>query len=130
MMWLVLVGFLSGVIGGMGIGGGAILIPVLTIFMGFSQKTAQTINLLYFIPTAVIALIKHNKNKRIEKTVLTPIILSGVVGCVIGSYIALNIDNAMLKKMFGVFLLVMGLREIWVGKKVSGMKTNSCKQNT
>lgn len=66
-MALIITGFLSGIIGGMGIGGGTILIPIMTIFLGFDQKTAQAVNLIYFIPTAITALTIHIKNKQIEK---------------------------------------------------------------
>lgn len=66
-MALIITGFLSGIIGGMGIGGGTILIPIMTIFLGFDQKTAQAVNLIYFIPTALTALTIHIKNKQIEK---------------------------------------------------------------
>ena len=66
MFYLIIAGIISGIISGMGMGGGIILIPVLTIFLGFSQKVAQGITLLYFIPTAVFALIVHIKNKTIE----------------------------------------------------------------
>ena len=67
-----LAGFLSGIISGMGIGGGAILIPVVTLTMGFGQKEAQFLNLVYFIPTAIAALYKHRKNGNIEKGIIKP----------------------------------------------------------
>ena len=70
-MALIITGFLSGIIGGMGIGGGTILIPIMTIFLGFDQKTAQAVNLIYFIPTAITALTIHIKNKQIEKHFLS-----------------------------------------------------------
>ena len=57
MIYLILAGLVSGIISGMGIGGGIILIPILTIFLGFDQKVAQGITLLYFIPTAIFSLI-------------------------------------------------------------------------
>ena len=66
----IVAGILSGVISGMGIGGGAILIPVLTMILGFGQRQAQFINLVYFIPTALAALYKHNRNGNIENSVL------------------------------------------------------------
>ena len=52
-MILILIGLISGIISGMGIGGGTILIPALTIILSMEQNTAQAINLIYFIPTAV-----------------------------------------------------------------------------
>lgn len=111
MIWLILAGILSGIISGMGIGGGTILIPALTILWGIEQKTAQNINLIYFIPTACIALITHIKNKKVEKSILIVIILGGLVGAVAGSLLALKLDSAFLKKIFGGFLLIMGIIE-------------------
>ena len=79
-MALIITGFLSGIIGGMGIGGGTILIPIMTIFLGFDQKTAQAVNLIYFIPTAITALTIHIKNKQIEKNNLWLLIVFGIIG--------------------------------------------------
>ena len=78
-MALIITGFLSGIIGGMGIGGGTILIPIMTIFLGFDQKTAQAVNLIYFIPTAITALTIHIKNKQIEKNNLWLLIVFGIM---------------------------------------------------
>jgi hypothetical protein len=65
-MLLSLIGFLSGIVSGMGIGGGAILIPALVIFVNPEQHIAQSVNLLFFIPTALMALVIHIRNKRID----------------------------------------------------------------
>lgn len=110
---LILTGLLSGIISGMGIGGGAILIPALTIFLAVSQQQAQNINLIYFIPTAIIALITHAKEKNIEKGFWFKIVIFGIIGAIAGSIIAIKIDAGILKKMFGVFLLIMGLVEFF-----------------
>ena len=62
MMWAAaLIGFLSGIISGMGIGGGTILIPALLFLTDITQQQAQGINLIYFIPTALTALMTHQK---------------------------------------------------------------------
>lgn len=123
MIILFLIGLFSGIISGMGIGGGAILIPALCIFLGFEQKMAQNINLIYFIPTALIALITHSKNGNIEKKGLFKIILFGFVGAFIGSFLAMKLDNSILKKIFGFFLLIMGILEIFKkGKEENGKK--------
>ena len=114
----VLAGFLSGIISGMGIGGGAILIPVLTMLLGFGQRQAQFINLVYFIPTASAALYKHNRNGNIEKGVLKPFVIFGVAGSVVGALFASWAGDGLLKTMFGVFLGVMGIFEI-----IKGIKT-------
>lgn len=116
MLGLVLAGLLSGIISGMGIGGGTILIPALTIIFNIPQKTAQSINLIYFIPTAIIALRTHIKNKRVDMNVTKGIIIFGLIGAIIGSFIALRLDNNILKRLFGIFLLLMGIRELYISK--------------
>ena len=117
-LWYVLVGFLAGIISGMGIGGGAILIPSLTIFLGLGQQQAQHINLLYFIPTAILAIRIHKKNGNIEKSGLRPLILWGALGAVTGALIAVQIDSNYLRKGFAIFLLLMAIYEITKGYKL------------
>ncbi|MCL2236005.1 MAG: TSUP family transporter [Defluviitaleaceae bacterium] len=112
-LWLVLLGVLAGTLGGMGIGGGAILIPALTMFFGASQHAAQNINLLYFIPTAIFAVIVHKKGGRIEGKILPWIIVGGVVGSVAGSLIALNLQAEVLRYIFAGFLFIMGIAEFF-----------------
>ena len=96
-MALITTGFLSGIIGGMGIGGGTILIPIMTIFLGFDQKTAQAVNLIYFIPTAITALTIHVKNRQIEKNNLWLLIVFGIIGTIIGTLCALKLDDTILR---------------------------------
>lgn len=119
MIMLFFTGLISGIISGMGIGGGAILIPILTLFFGMEQKIAQNINLIYFIPTAIIAICIHTKNKNVEKNGLFKIIIFGILGAIIGSIIAINLKGEILKKFFGWFLLFMGLNEIFKKGKVN-----------
>ncbi|WP_317368758.1 TSUP family transporter [uncultured Tyzzerella sp.] len=123
MIWLFLAGALSGIISGMGIGGGVILIPALTLIFDMEQKVAQNINLLYFIPTAIIAIFVHSKNKTIEKEGLFKIIIFGIIGAIIGSFIAVNLKGEILRKIFGWFLVVMGISEIL--KKEKGQKNGN-----
>lgn len=107
-MTLFFIGLAAGIISGMGIGGGAILIPALVIFVKPEQHIAQSVNLLFFIPTAIIALIVHIRNKRIDFKIAIPIIVFGFVGAYLGSKLALSLPGNHLKKLFGVFLLIMG----------------------
>jgi hypothetical protein len=107
----ILAGFASGIISGMGIGGGTILIPVLVFILNVDQHIAQSINLLYFIPTATIALIVHLKNKRIDIKLAMTIVACGIIGAILGSYFAVSIPSTALKRMFGVFLFIMGIYE-------------------
>jgi len=111
-MILILAGFLSGILSGMGVGGGTVLIPALTFFTQMSQKQIQGINLIYFIPSAVSAIYFHNKNKMIETDAVKKIVVFAVVGCVVGAFIAVNMDDEILRKIFSVFLFIMGINEI------------------
>ena len=110
-LWLFIAGLISGIIGGMGMGGGTLLIPILTIFLGFKQKNAQAINLLVFIPMSLFALIIHIKNKLVDFKVGIPVILSGAIFSILGSYLASVLSNALLKKIFAIFLLLVGINQ-------------------
>ena len=117
-MILFLIGLISGIISGMGIGGGAILIPALVIFVTPDQHIAQSVNLIFFIPTAIIALIVHIKNKKIDFKMAPPIVVTGLIGAALGSKLAISLPGPVLKKWFGVFLLAMGCYEmVRKGKK-------------
>jgi len=116
-IWYVLAGLASGIVSGMGIGGGAILIPALTIFLGMEQQAAQKINLLYFLPTAAIALRTHSKNGNIERKGLLKLTLYGLVGAGVGAFIAVQIHGDYLRKGFAIFLLCMAAYEITKGYK-------------
>lgn len=105
------IGVASGVISGLGIGGGTLLIPALVIFLGMGQQEAQNINLLYFVPTAVMAVVTHLKQDNIMKKEAVSFALWGLPAAVIGSLIAIKIDASLLKKGFGFFLLAMGIYE-------------------
>lgn len=107
----------------MGIGGGTILIPALVLLVNPGQHVAQSVNLLFFIPTAVIALIVHIKKKRIDFKIAIPIILFGLAGAVAGSKLAMSMPGNNLKKWFGVFLLLMGAYELFI-KKDGSRKTS------
>lgn len=111
----IITGFLSGIISGMGIGGGAVLIPALIMIEGISQQLAQGINLTYFIPTAVISLVVHIKNKNVMLQTALIIGISGMAGSVLGSLLAVSMDSGMLRRMFGFFLLFVGIYEICKG---------------
>lgn len=105
--WLILIGILGGFFGGMGMGGGTLLIPMLTIFLDFAQKDAQLINLITFVIMSLFALILHFKNKLVK--VKTGLILAfvGIIFSLGSSFIVSNIDNQILKFCFGSFLVVL-----------------------
>ncbi len=112
-IWLLLAGFVSGIVAGMGMGGGTLLIPILSIFFSmFTQIEAQGINLFVFIPMAIPALIIHTKNKLIDFKAAIPIIIIGVVVSIGGALLAHNFSNHLLRTLFGVFLLLIGAWQI------------------
>ena len=110
--WYIVAGFASGIIGGMGMGGGTLLIPILTIFLDVGQRTAQGINLIVFVPMSIVALIIHCKNKLVNFKIGIPIILSGLLTSVLGSIVALSVSNDRLKVYFGFFLLAVGVWQL------------------
>lgn len=97
----------------MGLGGGFILVVWLTIFEDIGQRAAQGINLLFFLPIALISLIFHLKNHLVNTALVKKIATGGVLGAVIGTYGAQLIDNGLLRKLFALFLLAFGLRELF-----------------
>ena len=109
-------GLFSGIISGMGIGGGTILIPAITFLSDITQKQAQSVNLICFLPTAAAAVFIHLKSKSIETQILKPLLVFGIIGAIAGSLAALYIDNTILKKAFGFFLLFMSAREFFAKK--------------
>ncbi|MEA4849429.1 MAG: sulfite exporter TauE/SafE family protein [Clostridiaceae bacterium] len=116
-MLTILIGFVSGIISGMGIGGGTLLIPALVFIVGTKQQVAQSINLIVFIPSAAAALYVHMKKRNIEKGLLLKLAITGCAGAAIGSLLAVNLNSDILKKCFGIFLFIMGIYEITSSKK-------------
>lgn len=104
----VLFGALGGLIGGMGMGGGTILIPLLTLFLKMPQLEAQTINLISFIPMAIVSLIIHIKNKLVDFKALFKVLPFALGFSVLSSFFALKINSGILRTIFGVFMLIIG----------------------
>jgi len=106
-----LVGFISGILTSMGFGGGTVLILALKI-VGLSQKQAQFINLLYYIPISIIATIINTKNELVNAKISTKLFGWGILGCIIGSYISIRVNNQILKKIFGILIFLIGVKEL------------------
>ena len=117
MMWVALVGFCSGIISGMGIGGGTILIPALLFFTDITQQQAQGVNLIYFVPTAITALITHQKKGNLDWKTARPLAVLGLAGAATGAFLAVSLESEILRRIFGGFLFLMGLSEIFKKKK-------------
>ena len=105
--------FLTGIFASMGLGGGMVLIVYLTVCAGFSQLAAQGINLVFFIPIAIISLVLHTKNKLVEWKKAVPAVLWGTAAVIISAWLANRIEQSLLSKAFGIFLILMGLKELF-----------------
>lgn len=107
-------GAATGVLSGFGVGGGSLLLIYMSAFAGLPQAQAQGINLLYFLPTAALALPSHFKNGYVVKAALLPAIAAGLVCAGLAAWAATALDTGLLRRCFGVFLLFTGTRELSV----------------
>lgn len=110
------IGFFTGVMASMGLGGGFVLVVWLTMFADVEQRTAQGINVLFFLPIAFVSLIMHLKNGLVNKLLVKKLAAGGLLGAAIGTLVSQAIANELLRKLFALFLLAFGLREL-VAKK-------------
>ncbi len=124
----ILIGIVSGIVSGTGMGGGTILIFLLTFLIGMEQHIAQATNLIFFIPTSIVAIIVNLKNKNIDIPLAIIISIFGILGAIIGANISINIDVQILRKCFGVFLGIIALNEIYsIIKKYKNPKARNNK---
>ena len=108
-----LAGLLCGILSGMGIGGGTLLMVWLTAVEGMPQENAQGINLLYFLPVAAVSLYFHRKNGLLKPKVILQSVLTGIPAAAGVAWFARNMDMGLLGKLFGGFLILVGIREIF-----------------
>jgi uncharacterized membrane protein YfcA len=108
-----LAGFITGIISAWGIGGGSLLVVYLTAFAGVAQQMAQGINLMYFLPTSLSALWSHTKNKLVETKLALYAAGAGILTAVGASFLATGIDTSLMKKIFAVFIILIGLSEVF-----------------
>ncbi len=114
MSWVsILAGAACGVLSGFGIGGGSLLMVWMTAVLGLEQRTAQAINLLFFLPTAAASLIFHVKGRQVQWRATIPAALAGLATAALSAWVATKIDASLLRKLFGVFLLFVGASEIF-----------------
>ena len=112
-MMQAVVGALSGVIASMGLGGGFVLLIWLTLHDGMHQRQAQGVNLLFFLPIALISVVMHLRSGLIDKRLVLAMIPGGVAGAVLGALASQMVGNDILRKIYAVFLLFFGLRELF-----------------
>ncbi len=112
----ILIGILSGIVSGLGLGGGTILIFLLTL-QNINQHAAQGANLIFFIPTSIIAIIVNIKNKNIDIKLGITISIAGILGAILGAKLSICTNVEKLRKYFGIFILLIAIHEIYTIKK-------------
>lgn len=101
-------GFLAGI----GVGGGSLLILWLTLVLGMEQPQARVLNLLFFLPSAIVACLFRWKQGSLPLKKILPAIAAGCVAAAICSLLSTRLDTDLLKKLFGGLLLITGIREL------------------
>lgn len=107
------VGTILGFLAGLGVGGGSLLMLWLTIVINIPQSTARSINLLFFIPTALISCVFRKKQGSIQYKKILPAILAGIAAAAISGSFSSQLDIELLQKLFGALLILTGLRELF-----------------
>ena len=105
--------FITGLLASLGVGGGMVLILWLTAVMGMPQLEAQGINLIFFLPIALLSVIIHRKNGLISFRELVPALITGLAGAAAGFFAANLIGSELLGKIFAVFILVIGVKTLY-----------------
>lgn len=121
-----LAGLFSGILGSMGLGGGAVLVIYLSVFANVKHLSAQGINLIFFIPIATISLIIYSYKKQIKWKLTLKIALWGILGTVSGFMLTDFLGGKITAKLFGGLLILMGIKEIFAkaNKKVAKRDKN------
>lgn len=112
-MLAIVFGIISGIVTGLGMGGGTILILLLSLFMNMEQHIAQATNLIFFIPTSLSAILINLKQKNVDKKLAITISFYGIIGAVVGAKISENISSQNLRKYFAIFILTIAIHEVY-----------------
>ena len=108
-----LAGLFSGILGAMGLGGGAVLIIYLALFTNTQQLAAQGINLLFFIPIALLSVVIYSIKKKIKWRLTIILSLWGLIGAALGIMLTKYLGGEITSKLFGALLIIMGIYEIF-----------------
>ena len=112
MLESILIGTALGFLSGLGTGGGSLLILWLTIAKAIPHALARNINLMFFIPSALVACLYRWKQGRLEIKKILPAIIAGSISAGVLAWFSSQWDTDMLRKAFGILLLFTGVREL------------------
>lgn len=113
-LWFTLIAILSGIFAGMGMGGGTFLIPLITLLMNVEQNIAQCVNLLVFVPMAIITIIIYAKQKLIDFKSWWLVSVPACLVSTIGVLVSVNLSGMVMKIIFGSFIAIIGVVQIIV----------------
>ena len=118
LMYLI-AGLAGGILGGMGMGGGTVLIPILTVFCGVPQHLAQSVNLLSFLPMAAVSLRIHAKNGLLDTKNIAWMALPATALSVLGGIFVQGVSAGALRVGFGAFLCLLSFYQFYAGIKAA-----------
>lgn len=108
---LILLGLIAGALSAsLGIGGGVVFVPALVLFFDVGQHLAQGTSLAVIVPTTIVGAWAHARAGRVVWRTAIAIGSAGIVGGVLGAFIALSVDEDLLQRLFAVLLVVTALR--------------------
>ena len=111
-----LCGLAASILSAWGVGGGTLLLLVMTLLLGVDQRTAQAVNLLFFLPTAAGALVCHARSSSLDRPALRSAVPPAVLAALAGAWIATGLDVEVLRKPSGVYLPLSGASLLWPKK--------------
>lgn len=118
MALILLTGMVTGLLSGLlGVGGGLIIVPMLTFGFGVSQHMAQGISLLVIIPTALAGMWQLHKEKLINYSLAAYLALGAIIGSSLAAQYVQSIDAATLKRIFAFFMIILAVRMFWTSRK-------------
>lgn len=107
----------TGVLSSWGVGGGTLLLVVMTLFLGVGHREAQAINLLFFLPTAAISLYFHREKGFLDRESFRQAAVPGAAASLAGALVSMAVDVSLLRKPFGLFLLYSGASMLLSARK-------------
>jgi uncharacterized protein len=115
---IVLIGCLAGVLSGLaGVGGGVVIVPLLGLLLGFTQKESQGTSLaLFLLPVGFLGVYNYYKEGNVNFKVTLIMAAGFIVGSYVGSKFALSVDDSVLKKVFGAILILFGIKYLFFSK--------------
>lgn len=111
------VGALLGFLSGIGVGGGSLLILWLTLVLNWEHTAARSLNLLFFLPAAVVSCFFRWRQGSVDIRKIMPAVIAGCVAVALVSFLARNLETEVIKKLFGGLLIFTGLRELFYKSK-------------